>query len=157
VVWLFFKTDLCLATYFKRSRRELSIDVAEHRSTLKSKREMRILVIFQDRPMISHIIQKVSARTFDWCSWTCWKFYQNTHYPRFSFIPNTDIAFPKTGVLFLLCMSVPNLQCGKQIVKTLWKIVWQRFVTDEKNQCSFVVVRVDDRSDVNYTALQDRR
>jgi len=27
-------------------------------------------VIFQDRPMFSHIIQKVSARALDWCGWT---------------------------------------------------------------------------------------
>ena len=30
----------------------------------------RILVIFQHRPMFSHIIQKVSARAFHWCGWT---------------------------------------------------------------------------------------
>jgi len=36
--------------------------VAEHRSILKNKRVVRILVIFEDRPMFSHIIQKVSAR-----------------------------------------------------------------------------------------------
>jgi len=34
VFWLFFK-GLCSAISLKRSRRELSIDVAEHRSTLK--------------------------------------------------------------------------------------------------------------------------
>ena len=28
---------------------------------------VRILVIFQDRPMLSHIIWKVSARAFHWC------------------------------------------------------------------------------------------
>jgi len=28
---------------------------------------------------------------------------QNTYYPRFSFIPKTGTAFPKTGVLFLPC------------------------------------------------------
>jgi len=36
VFWLFFKIDMCSATPFKRSRRELSIDVAEHRSILKN-------------------------------------------------------------------------------------------------------------------------
>ena len=64
VFWLFFKIDLCSAISFKRSRRELSIDVAKHRSMLRK--------------------------------------YRNTHYPRFSFIPKTGIAFPKTGVSFLL-------------------------------------------------------
>ena len=49
---------------FERSRRELSIDVAEHRSILKKKRVTRILVIVQGRPMFSHIIQKGSARAF---------------------------------------------------------------------------------------------
>jgi len=30
---------------------------------------------------------------------------QNTHYPRFSFISKTGIAFPKTGVLFLVWLQ----------------------------------------------------
>ena len=60
--WWFFKISLRSAISFERSRRELSIGVAEHRSTLKS--------------------------------------YQNTHYPRFRFIPKTGIAFPYTGVCF---------------------------------------------------------
>ena len=64
VFWLFFKIGLCLAISSKRSRRELSIDVAEHRSMLKN--------------------------------------YLNAHYPHFGFIPKIGIAFPKTGVLFLL-------------------------------------------------------
>jgi len=53
-----------IAISFKRSRRKLSIDVAEHRSILKSKVVGRILVIFQDRPVFSHIIRKVLARAF---------------------------------------------------------------------------------------------
>jgi len=36
VYWLFFKIDLCSAISFKRSRRELSIDVAERKSMLKN-------------------------------------------------------------------------------------------------------------------------
>jgi len=56
VGWLFFKIDLCSTISFETSRRELSNDMAEHRSILKSKGEMRILVVFQDRPMFSHII-----------------------------------------------------------------------------------------------------
>jgi len=36
VFWLFFKAGQCSAFPFKRSRRELSIDVAKHRSTLKN-------------------------------------------------------------------------------------------------------------------------
>ena len=46
-VLFFFKIGLCSAISFKRSRRELSVDVAEHRSILKSKGEERILVIFK--------------------------------------------------------------------------------------------------------------
>jgi len=41
--------------------------VAEDRSILKKKAVVRILVIFKDRPMFSHIIQMVSERAFDWC------------------------------------------------------------------------------------------
>jgi len=70
VFWLLFKIGLCSAISFKRSRRELSIDVAEHRPILKNKGAVRILVIFQYRPMFCHIIQKVSARGFHWCGWT---------------------------------------------------------------------------------------
>ena len=54
--FLVFKIGVCTAISFKRSRRELSIDVAEHRSILKNKGVERILVIFPDRPMFSHII-----------------------------------------------------------------------------------------------------
>jgi len=56
---LFFKVDRCSAISFKRSRRELSIDMAEHRPMLKN--------------------------------------YQNAYYLRFSFIPKTDMLFPKRG------------------------------------------------------------
>jgi len=59
VFWLFFMIDLCSAISFKRSRRELSIDVDEHKSMMKD--------------------------------------YQNTLYTRFRFIPETGIAFHKTG------------------------------------------------------------
>jgi len=40
------------------------MDVAEQRSLLKNKGVMRILIIFQDRPMFSHIFQKVSKTAF---------------------------------------------------------------------------------------------
>jgi len=60
----FFKIDLCSAISFKRSRRELSIDVAENMFILKDKGVERILVIFQDRPMFSNIIKKAPARAF---------------------------------------------------------------------------------------------
>jgi len=39
---------------FERVRRELSIDVVEHRSILKNKGVGRILAIFQDEPMIRY-------------------------------------------------------------------------------------------------------
>ena len=62
-----FKIGLCSAISFERSRRKLSIDVTQHRSILKNKGEMRILVIFQNKPMFSHIIRKVSAKAFHIC------------------------------------------------------------------------------------------
>jgi len=64
VFWLFFRIGQCSAISFKRFRREVSIDVAEHRSIVKNKGALRVLVIFQDRPVFSHIISKVSARAF---------------------------------------------------------------------------------------------
>jgi len=60
-----FEDRLMFSLEFERSQRELSIDVAEHRSILKKKEVVCILVIFQDMLMFSHIIQKVSARAFD--------------------------------------------------------------------------------------------
>ena len=68
---------------FKKYRRELSIDVVEHRSILKHERVERILIIFQDGPMFSHIIQKVSARelSIDVAENRCiLTNNQNTHY-----------------------------------------------------------------------------
>ena len=65
VFWLFFKIGLCSATPFKRCRRELPIDVADHRSILKNKGVMRIVVIFQGRPFFSHINGKLSPRAFE--------------------------------------------------------------------------------------------
>jgi len=75
---------------------------------VKPKRMVRILVIFQDRPMFSHMVQQVSEGAFHWCGWnrSMLKNYQNTHFPRFSFIPKT--AFPQTGILFLLLLSTAN-------------------------------------------------
>jgi len=101
-ILVIFKIDLSSAISFKRSRRELSIDVAEHRSTLKNKGVMRIMVIFQDRPMFSHIIQKVSARAFHWCGWTEVHIEKSPKYvsPRFGFTLKTSIAFPKKWICF---------------------------------------------------------
>ena len=67
VFWLFLKIRLCLAISSKRSRRELSIDLAEHMNILKNEGVMRILLTFKDRPVFSHIIQKVLARAFHGC------------------------------------------------------------------------------------------
>jgi len=59
------------------SRRELSIDVAEHKSFLKN--------------------------------------FQNTYYPRFSFILKTSIAFPKKG--FAILNRGLHLGAGRMAVK----------------------------------------
>ena len=56
--------DLCSAISLKMPRQKRFIDAAEHRSISKTEGEVRISVIFQDRPMLSHIIEKVSARAF---------------------------------------------------------------------------------------------
>ena len=42
VFCLFFKIGLCSTISFKRSRRELSIDMAENRSTIENKGVIRI-------------------------------------------------------------------------------------------------------------------
>jgi len=59
VFWLFCKIGLYSAISFKTSRRERSIDVAEHSSILKSKGVMRILVIFQDRSVQPYLSKRL--------------------------------------------------------------------------------------------------
>jgi len=50
VFWLFFMIDPCSATSFKRSRRELSINVAEDRSILKNIAKIRSIPSYVSRP-----------------------------------------------------------------------------------------------------------
>jgi len=61
ILWLLFKLGIRSAISFKRSRRELSIDLAEQ-------------IYIEKLP--------------------------NTHYPGFSFISKTGVAFPKMDVSF---------------------------------------------------------
>jgi len=77
------------AISFKKSRRELSIDVAEYSFVSKNKGVVRILVVFQDRPTFSHIIQKISRRdlSIDLVErMSMLKNYQNTYYTVFCFV-----------------------------------------------------------------------
>ena len=85
----------------KRSHRDLLNDMAEHRPILKNNQTMHYSLIFQDRAMFSHTNGKLSPRPNDWAEHRpILKNQLNTYYPRFSFIPKTGIAFPKTGVSF---------------------------------------------------------
>jgi len=59
---LIFKIDLCSATLFKSSRRELSIDVAEHRSILKINQNTHYSLNFQDSVQPHH--SKVRRESF---------------------------------------------------------------------------------------------
>ena len=63
-ILVIFKMDVRSPMRFKRSRRELSDVVGEHMSIWKNKEVVHILVILQDRPIFSHVIQKISARDF---------------------------------------------------------------------------------------------
>jgi len=67
-ILIIFQDKLCLTISFERFRRELySINVAELMSISKNRGVKRISVIFQDIPMLSHIIQRISARAFHGC------------------------------------------------------------------------------------------
>jgi len=64
---------------------------------------LNLLVTFQDRPLLSHITFKRSRRelSIDVAEHrSVSNNYQNTLYPRFSFIPKTGLAFPKRGFCF---------------------------------------------------------
>jgi len=53
----------------------------------------------------------------------CWKITKIPHYPRFSLIPNTDIAFPKTFFfLFFFLLNPPPLEpVTRKAIKGLLK------------------------------------
>ena len=61
----FFKIELCSAILMESTQRDLLNDTAEYRSTLKNNQNTLNSLIFQDRPMFSHINGKHSARSFE--------------------------------------------------------------------------------------------
>ena len=90
------------------SRRDLCNGMAEHTPILKNNQNTHCSLIFQDRPIFSHINQKSKAlaETFAMMaeSRPIVKNNQNTHLPRFGFTLKTKTgrAFPRKGFLFLL-------------------------------------------------------
>jgi len=42
---------------------------------------------------------------------------QNTYQPHLGFTPKTGIAFPKAGVLFLLCTDIAHLKRIDRLIK----------------------------------------
>jgi len=86
------------------SHRDLSNDMAERKSILKNIQNTRYSLIFKIAPCSATLI-KISR--WDLSNGTAeprpiLKNYQNTYYPCFSLSPRKGIAFPKTGVMFLL-------------------------------------------------------
>ena len=55
----FFKVDLCLAVSFQRSRRELSIDMSEHRSVLKNNRKAYYPVLVLHPKQVQRLPKRV--------------------------------------------------------------------------------------------------
>jgi len=109
-------------------------------------RVIRIFVTFQDRPMLSKIIQKVSARAFHWYGWTStFKNYQHTKHSRFGFKPNTGIAFPKPNILFSLWFnrSWKNLT-NHQMTKNSGRVRYKQasLTASSPESCSLVVGRL---------------
>jgi len=71
---------------------------------------VRISVIFQDRPMCSHIIQKVSARAFHGCGWTQVYIEKLPKYaPPPVFVSYPGIPFPKRGFCFFYVLAVRKM------------------------------------------------
>jgi len=66
----FFTIDLSSAPSMKISRRDLANCMAEHKSILRNNQNTNYSLIFQDRPMFSHINGKLSPRPFEWYGWT---------------------------------------------------------------------------------------
>jgi len=65
IVPLFFKIDLCSATSMESSRRDLLKYMAKSRPILKYKQKTYCSLIFQNRPMFSHINGKLLPRPFE--------------------------------------------------------------------------------------------
>jgi len=63
----------------------------------------RILVIFEDRPMLATSIETSHRDLFNGMAepWATLKNDRNTYYLHFSFIPKTGVELPKTGVSLL--------------------------------------------------------
>ena len=135
VIWLVFKIGQRSAISFKRSRRELSCDVAEHRSILKNDGVMRNLVSLRDMPTFSRNSQKVSARAFQWCGSTLvmLKDNQNTLYPGFSSYPKQESNLQNGGSVFtVICgveprvtsetIALPIAECLKEVRKSLYRL-----------------------------------
>jgi len=59
VFWLFFKMEQCSAISFKRSRRELSIDVAEHRSMLKYHENTHYPLLVSNPKQVKHSLKRM--------------------------------------------------------------------------------------------------
>jgi len=61
---LYFKIVIRSATSVESSHRDLLNYMAEHRSILKNNQNTHYSLIFQDRPMLSHVNEKLSPRPF---------------------------------------------------------------------------------------------
>jgi len=97
-IWVyFFKIHRCSAISFKRSRRELSIDVAEHRSILKNIKAVRIF--FSKVDLCSECNSKGLSEKFSLIS-LLMDLSSKMLFPHSNFIPKTGIGLPKTGVTF---------------------------------------------------------
>jgi len=62
VLWLFFK--VCSGTSFKRSEREISNDVAEHRFILKNKQDVSMLIFFSRWTKVQSYHSKDLGKSF---------------------------------------------------------------------------------------------
>ena len=119
VFWLFFKIGLRSAISFERSRRELSIDVAEQRPMLK-KRKFCVFWLFFKIGLCSAISfersrREVSIEVTE--NRSTLKNYQNTHYPRYRYSKQIK-HFPKREACFY-CVATSLLTFKHAIMKSV--------------------------------------
>ena len=87
---------------------------------------LRIFVIFQDRPMFSHINEKLSPRPFEWYGWT-WVYLEKR--PKYALIP---IFFQD----IYLCSATSMKSSVREIISMMW-LNWSRLGQKEKDWVAF--------------------
>ena len=156
--------------YFLATNKKVTIDLNDqHHSNSKNERPVSsssacfgcetktgvvgILVIFQDRPMFSHINGTLAQRPFKWCGTGLpWKRTKVRTTPVLVSHPK-QVSFPKTGVLFLLWISkISETPYVQEFKKRIW-FFYKILSLDDILACEVNFFPFKVRSNSSWTAI----